>query len=133
MSMIKDIKDLNTKFKINEFINQTDTETLDRYLDFRIDFIEEELRELAESTTADDCVDALIDIIVVALGTLTSMNVDVQKAWDEVHKANMSKQIGINKTRQNEFGLPDLVKPKGWIVPDHSDNVGLIGDLYEQK
>lgn len=131
--MIKDIKDLNTKFKINEFINQTDTETLDRYLDFRIDFIEEELRELAESTTADDCVDALIDIIVVALGTLTSMNVDVQKAWDEVHKANMSKQIGINKTRQNEFGLPDLVKPKGWIVPDHSDNVGLIGDLYEQK
>jgi predicted HAD superfamily Cof-like phosphohydrolase len=90
------------------------------------------MNELSTAETADDVVDALIDLCVVAIGTLDLFDVDARLAWDRVHEANMNKQVGIKESRPNPLGLPDLVKPEGWTAPSHKDNVGLLGLLFDE-
>jgi len=68
---------------------------------------------------------------VVAIGTLDSFSVNSYVAWDEVLKANMAKKTGVKSSRPNPLGLPDLIKPEGWVGPDHSDNVGLVSKLFK--
>ena len=46
-----------------------------------------------------------------------------------VVEVDFGKEIGIKKERPNPFGLPDLVKPKGWAPPIHIDNHGKLKDL----
>ena len=70
-------------------------------------------------------VDGLIDLCVVAIGTLDAMGVNVHKAWDEVLTANMAKEVGVKESRPNPLGLPDLIKPEGWIAPVHFPNHGI--------
>jgi len=133
--MIGDIKNLNRYYKIYRFItNASDNEKL-HYLEFRAKFIQEELNELItaiENNEADEVVDALIDIIVIALGTLDAFDVNIKKAWKRVHHANMQKKIGVKDTRPNPLGLPDLVKPEDWQAPQHFDNVGKLNFLDKE-
>ena len=75
---------------------------------------------------AEEVVDGLIDLCVVAIGTLDALGVDPYKAWDEVHKANMAKEVGVKPTRPNPLGLPDLVKPEDWVGPSHKGNHGSL-------
>jgi predicted HAD superfamily Cof-like phosphohydrolase len=94
-------------------------------------FLYEELNEMDIAVTErnpEEVVDALIDLCVVAIGTLDSFGVDAYKAWDSVHNANMAKEPGVKETRPNPLGLPDLIKPDGWTGPDHSENHGYITD-----
>ena len=112
--------------------NQKDAEKLRAYLDFRIKFIREELMETEAAFTNDDAeeiVDGLIDICVVAIGTLDAFGVDPHKAWDEVLKANLKKTIGIKPERPNPLGLPDLIKPEGWEAPSHEGNHGKFNNI----
>lgn len=130
--MIGDIKKLNRHYKIYRFITKSNDRDKMSYLQFRANFIQEELEELFVAINkheSDEVVDALIDIIVIALGTLDAFNVDIKKAWKRVHHANMQKEIGINDTRPNPSGLPDLVKPKDWQAPQHFDNIGKLDFL----
>ena len=106
-----------------KFLNMDDY-TASKNLEFRTKFIQEELDELSASESAEDVVDALIDIVVVAIGTLHAYGVDSHLAWDEVLRANMSKEPGIKPERPNPLGLPDLTKPEGWVAPNHSGNDG---------
>lgn len=76
------------------------------------------------SNNAEDIVDAMVDLCVVAIGTLNALNVDAYEAWDRVHTANMAKEVGIKASRPNPLGLPDLIKPAGWVAPTHDDNIG---------
>lgn len=100
---------------------------LKKLLEFRFDFIMEELIEGSrDAKSGEDVVDALIDICVVAIGTLHAFGVDGQKAWDEVLKANMAKAPGVKPERPNPFGLPDLIKPEGWVGPSHEGNHGTL-------
>lgn len=97
-----------------------------KFLAFRMRFLVEELFEgieACENGNAEKLVDALIDLIVVAAGTLSIGKVDAQKAWNEVRRANMSKVRQANPNRIGSGGA-DLVKPEGWKEPDHSDNLG---------
>ena len=32
--------------------------------------------------------------------------------------------VGVKPTRPNKLGLPDLIKPEGWVAPDHTGNYG---------
>ena len=73
--------------------------------------------------------DGCIDLCVVAIGTLEAFGVDAHKAWDEVHAANMAKEVGVNSSRKNDFGLPDLIKPKSWENPSHEGNHGRLSEL----
>ena len=126
----QDIAEMHTKFGFNDAIRKMDTEKLKAMLKFRLDFLQEELNEAIAAETADDVVDAMIDLIVVAIGTLNAFDVKPYVAWNRVHKANMTKQAGIKPNRPNPLGLPDLMKPEGWTAPTHVDNVGLLERIY---
>lgn len=135
--MINDIKALNRKIGIKTSIKKDFSDFQKAsYLEFRAKFIQEELHELFDSIIdkdTDGIVDALIDIIVVALGTLDAYDVNVKKAWSRVHYANMQKQVGKNPTRENIYNLPDLIKPDGWEAPQHFDNIGELNFLEKKE
>ena len=125
----RDIADMHTKFGVNAVVNKLTPEQLNTYLKFRLDMVQEEVTEAADAFNegdADGVVDALIDNIVFAIGTLDAFNVDPQLAWERVHAANMAKNPGVKEGRPNPYGFPDLIKPAGWTAPTHVDNVGLI-------
>lgn len=99
-----------------------------KFFAFRMRFLFEELFEIvlaAEAHDPEGVVDGLIDLIVVAAGTLSIGRVNSQTAWNEVRRANMSKERRANPTRSGSGGA-DLVKPAGWRPPDHTENVGTI-------
>lgn len=126
----KDIAQMHEKYGVNEKVNEFDKEKLMEFARFRINFLEEEFNELKTAKSAEDVVDALIDLCVVAIGTLDSFGVDLYKAWNRVHNANMKKEVGVKESRPNPLGLPDLIKPKGWRAPSHKNNIGLFGKLF---
>jgi predicted HAD superfamily Cof-like phosphohydrolase len=131
---VQDINNMHTKFGVREAITKLNANHLKEYLEFRIRFLQEELDEMknaAKNNDAEEIVDALIDLCVVAIGTLDAYGVNAYKAWDEVHAANMSKEVGIKASRPNPLGLPDLVKPEGWKAPSHQGNHGLVAKIYE--
>ena len=140
---VKDIKDMHTKYGVRPVVEKFDKDKMEAFLKFRIDFLQEELDEMRKAvvdrqagkidanTAADDVVDALIDLCVVAIGTLDAYQVDSHEAWNRVLEANMNKEVGVKATRPNPLGLPDLIKPEGWTAPTHKDNVGLITKAFE--
>ena len=121
---------MHAHYGVHPVIDKMDEDTLKKFLQFRIDFLMEELTELKNAENAEDVVDALIDLCVVAIGTLDGFGVDSHKAWDEVLKANMTKQTGIKASRPNPLGLPDLIKPEGWVGPSHSNNYGFLRKIF---
>lgn len=130
-----DINDMHKKFGVHDWVkgelDKGDWSRLRKFIDFRLRFLQEELDETknaVENADAPEVVDGLIDLCVVAIGTLDAFGVDAQKAWDEVHNANMAKERGIKESRPNPLGLPDLIKPEGWTGPNHDDNTGSITD-----
>jgi|TARA_R100000479_G_C6373610_1_gene198070 predicted HAD superfamily Cof-like phosphohydrolase len=129
---VKDIAEMHTKYGTNKAVRSMDASQLRSFLKFRVNFLQEELDELKNASKENlpidspEVVDALIDLCVVAIGTLDAFDVDAYKAWDVVHKANMNKEVGIKESRPNPLGLPDLIKPEGWVAPTHDDNTGLL-------
>lgn len=127
---VKDIHEMQTKFGTRDWVNKNkDNDKLKTFLDFRLDFIKEEYEETLKAVAendAEEIVDGLIDICVVAIGTLDAYGVDAHRAWDAVHKANMAKEVGIKAERPNPLGVPDLIKPEGWVNPSHEGNHGLF-------
>lgn len=121
---------MHRHYGVHPVIDQMDSDKLRQFLKFRIDFLQEELDEMRTAESAEDVVDALIDLCVVAIGTLDAFNVNSHKAWDEVLKANMKKKVGVKESRPNPLGLPDLIKPEGWKAPSHEGNHGLLGDIF---
>lgn len=127
-----DILNMHKKFGINEKIENMDPATLRKFLKFRVECIQEEVDELYDAVAWNDqeeIVDALIDICVFAIGTLEAFQIDGLSAWNEVHSANMKKEVGIKNERPNPYGLPDLVKPQGWKNPNHRFNHGLLAKV----
>ena len=128
---VQDMSVMHGKFAVNEVVRNMDKEKLKAFLQFRIDFLQEELDEMKEAVTADDAVDALIDLCVFAIGTLDAFDCDAYEAWDRVWNANMDKEVGIKTERPNPLGLPDLVKPAGWTSPTHKDLAGILDKVYD--
>ena len=131
---VNDIEVMQDKFETLEWVfnNKKDKDKLKAFLKFRIDFLQEELDETKkayETMDGEEIVDGLIDLCVVAIGTLDAFGVNAYKAWDEVLKANMSKNVGVKEGRPNPLGLPDLMKPEGWKAPSHLGNHGIFDDL----
>ena len=128
---VKDIHDMQTKYQTREWVENNQDKLRD-FLEFRIDFLQEELDETSGAlvnTDAEEIVDGLIDLCVVAIGTLDAFGVDPYKAWDEVLKANMQKEVGRKATRPNPLGVPDLVKPDNWEAPSHKGNYGKLNNI----
>ena len=126
---VTDITSMHSKFGVQDVVQKMDKDLLLKWLSFRMDFIHEEFQETLDAIAradAPEVVDGLIDICVVAIGTLQAAGVDVNEAWDRVHRANMSKVPGVKPERHNPLGLPDLIKPEGWTAPNHDDNTGIL-------
>ena len=129
---VADIAEMHDKYGVLEKVQKFDKKKLEQFFNFRVKFLEEEMNELKNAKTADDVVDALIDLCVVAIGTLDLFEVDPHLAWDRVHEANMNKKVGIKESRPNPLGLPDLIKPEGWLPPIHDDNVGSLMVVFNE-
>lgn len=129
---VKLVDDMQTKFEVYQAVAKLSPSTLKTFLQFRIDFLKEELQELEQSTDGENTVDALIDLCIVAIGTLLIFQIDAHKAFSEVMRANMAKTVGVKPGRPNPLGLPDLVKPTGWVGPSHTGNHGLLGKIHAQ-
>ena len=115
----KDMQDMHKKYGVNKWMqaelqSDVDWRKINKFMQFRLGMMQEELDETKEAFELKDApgmVDGIIDLCVFAIGTLEVFGVDANKAWDEVYKANMSKEVGIKEGRPNPLGLPDLVKP----------------------
>lgn len=126
---LRDVSRMHKHFKHAEVIAALDHDAFYEWLAFRADFIQEELDEFCDAIRNQDAeliVDSLIDLVVVALGTIDGCKFDAQLAWHEVMQANFAKESGANASRPNAFNLPDLVKPKGWVGPCHDGNHGRL-------
>jgi len=125
-----DIKQMHGKYGVSQWISNAmkdDPEKVKKFLEFRMNFLTEEYNETIKAYNekdAEEIIDGLIDICVIAIGTLEAFDVDADKAWREVHRANMNKTPGVKPERPNPLGLPDLIKPEGWTAPSHKDNHG---------
>jgi len=132
---VKDMRQMASKYKIQDAVNNLDSAQLKAFLQFRINFLQEELDEMKKAAMpnqpidSEEVVDALIDLCVVAIGTLDLFDINAYEAWNEVLEANMNKKVGIKETRPNPLGLPDLVKPKDWKAPDHTGNHGKLSGI----
>ena len=135
----KDMQAMHQKYGVNKWMqaelqSDVDWRKINKFMKFRINMMQEELDETKaafENKNEEELVDGIIDLCVFAIGTLEVFGVDANKAWDEVYKANMSKEVGIKQGRPNPLGLPDLVKPEGWKGPNHEGNHGNFTDSFQ--
>ena len=126
-----DTAEMHAKYGVHEWV-KNNPDKLEQLLHFRVAFLKEEYDETFKAAgmkDAEEIVDGLIDLCVVAIGTLNAFGIDAHKAWDRVHEANMTKEVGVKESRPNPLGLPDLIKPEGWEAPSHQDNHGLLKNL----
>ena len=84
------------------------------------DLIAEEFTELNAAVAQHDEVeqlDALIDILVVTIGSIHSAGFDAEGAWKEVMRTNFAKiDKDTGKVRKREDGK--VLKPIGWAPPE---------------
>ena len=82
--------------------------------------IQEEVDELWTANGAADpkeCLDALIDILVVTVGAIHSLGADGDGAWNEVMRSNFAKidtRTGFVTKREDG----KVLKPDGWTPPE---------------
>ena len=82
--------------------------------------IQEEVDELWVANAAADpkeCLDALIDILVVTVGAIHSLGADGEGAWNEVMRTNFAK-IDPATGRVNKREDGKVLKPEGWTPPE---------------
>ena len=81
--------------------------------------IQEEVDELWAANAAADpkeCLDALIDILVVTVGAIHSLGADGEGAWNEVMRSNFAK-IDTRTGFVNKREDGKVLKPEGWTPP----------------
>jgi predicted HAD superfamily Cof-like phosphohydrolase len=98
---------------------------------YRYKFLREELGEFVEAHAKRDmetAFDSLLDLVYVALGTALMMGFTPERwqaGWDEVQRANMAKERARRDGGNSKRGTRlDVVKPAGWLAPDHSRTAG---------
>ena len=130
-NIITDVEDMHHKYKVHDWI-EANPDKLNDLLKLRMRMLTEEFSETMDAylqSDPEELVDGLIDLVVIAIGTLDIAGVDPVQAWNQVHTANMSKEVGVKPGRPNKLDLPDLVKPSGWTPPSHKANHGKLTDI----
>lgn len=95
------------------------------------ELIKEELGELDRATTAEEHLDALIDLIYVTIGAGVALGHDMQGAWEEIHKTNMAKLDAEGNPIIREDGK--VVKPEGWTPPNLKPFVGHVLEQFKRE
>lgn len=120
--MINAIAKMHLKFGItHKHLKWTDEEK-----DFRIVAMQEELDEYMDAETKEDELDALLDLVVFAMGTAERQGLlgVFEEGFMRVMRANCNKLVGKNAKRGN-FQI-DLIKPESWQPP-------ILTDLVDPK
>ena len=117
--LVEDIDRFHKKFGF-EKNNKVGIPDNPELINFRTSFLMEELSEYTNAIVKKDtagALDALVDIVYIALGTAWLFNLPFDKAWKEIQAANMKKVRAKDKTgkRGTKF---DVIKPKGFIEPN---------------
>lgn len=104
-SHFQKILEFNKAFGVEtHFSKNTDIFTDDlKLINYRMSLIDEEVNELRDAIKNKDfieIIDALADIEYVVLGAYTALGIDADKAFDIVHKSNMSKLCKTEKEAQ---------------------------------
>ena len=126
-NLFEDVGEFQRKFKLPEAAwtggsRQCHTLT-DEEFRYRFNFMHEELREFDNAFSVGDqasMLDALVDLVYVALGTAHHMGAPFNEAWAMVHEANMKKVLvpsegGVGHKRGN---AEVIRKPHGWKPPN---------------
>jgi len=106
---------------------------------FRSTFLEEELSEYLTAVShaeiavhkgedpaihLADALDALVDLVYVAIGTAVFHGFDFPEAWRRVHHANMTMKRRANDAGESKRASAyDVVKLPTFTPPDHLDLV----------
>lgn len=135
--LVADIADFHEKFELqgpnipqgldpdlHAFRSKFMQEELDEYntayinLQFQLGLKIISQKKVAEALANQ--LDALVDLVYVAIGTAHMHGFDFDKAWNKVHHANMQK-IRVKSANQSKRGSEyDVIKPEGWQPPDHT-------------
>ena len=129
MSLPSDIRSMHDRFGVTDWIDDSTPGQRKELMKLRMRMLAEEFNETLQAYLqgdSEEIIDGLIDLCVISIGTLDIAGVDVNAAWNEVYVANMAKERGVKPGRPNPLGLPDLIKPDGWVGPDHSSNHGIM-------
>lgn len=113
-----DIDEFLTKFGFDQSI-KTDQVHIHQEIGKRFGMLQEELAEFEGAmlfANKEELIDALVDLVYIAIGTARLCNYDFDVHWAEVHRANMTKERGPSK-RGHDF---DVYKPEGWVAPSHT-------------
>jgi len=115
---------MNVTTDVTDFLNKFNLQKLDQpgfhpMLKQRVEHLLEEASELQvaiDESNKEELIDALLDVVYIAIGTAVLCGFDVEAHWNEIQRANMSKERGITK-RGHAF---DVCKPANWVGPDHT-------------
>ena len=132
---VNDIGKMHDQFGVTDWVfdhTEMGNDKIKELMKLRMRMLTEEFSETMNAYLqgdAEEFIDGLIDLCVIAIGTLDISGVDASRAWNSVLDANTSKSVGVKPGRPNPLGLPDLIKPSDWKAPDHSDNHGSLKEI----
>lgn len=118
------VKAMHQKFDLANEVGPTHLQQDEK--EFRIAAMQEELTEYKDATTLVDQYDALLDLIVFAVGSLERHGFPLLAGFEIVMRANCAKEVGQNGSKRGGFKR-DLVKPIGWTAPE-AELTKLIGE-----
>lgn len=136
MNILRDVRDFHKKFSL--ITRDQPIHLTRRKLHERVECLQEELGEFdkaCQEQNLADQVDALIDLIYFALGTLVMLGIKpklFKLLWGDVQRANMAKVRGETQRGHKV----DVCKPEGWVPPQGAKilaNHGYAGYLGEAE
>lgn len=138
--MLNNVDEFHRRFELTGDYNKEPGFVNDELMSMRLNFLLEELDELAQSTgfaLIDDkfikvinpkkdlagALDALVDLSYVLHGTVLFMGMGeiFDEAWDRVQQANMTKERTKRPEDSKRGSGYDVVKPVGWKPPTFDD------------
>lgn len=120
------------KMFIEKFGFDRDFDSIEK-IDFALDLISEEYHEVMDAykeRDAEEFVDGLGDLSWLIDKLMLQLEIDPLKVREEIGRANLSKERGIKPGREQSGGF-DVIKPRGWKGPNHSDNHGKLDEIFK--
>lgn len=118
---------------VEKFSFKLDKSTPIEKIDFAVrGLILEEVNELLDALDnkdSEEFIDALGDISWLCNKLLIQLDVNPHLVYKEIGEANLSKERGIKPGREQSGGF-DVIKPDGWKGPDHSNNHGILDEIF---
>lgn len=118
--LLQQVKDMHKKFEISA--EDTPFGGVEEYT-FRTKCMQEEIDEFWKANTKVDQLDALVDLMIFALGTVERLGFSevFYTAFERVMQANMKKVMSASDAHRAYS--KNLKKPEGWVAPDLTDLV----------